>query len=118
MRTKIAALAATTTLRDILQSLKTKHRQSQRLLPVVNAAGMLSGVITRGEIRERLEVEGDALLSKRLEEIMWPQVVEASPDEPLRATVYRMAEKGVTRMPVVERETRQSQRLLPVVNAA
>ena len=107
MRTKIAALAATTTLRDILQSLKTKHRQSQRLLPVVNAAGMLSGVITRGEIRERLEVEGDALLSKRLEEIMLPQVVEAYPDEPLRATVYRMAEKGVTRMPVVERETRQ-----------
>ena len=107
MRTKIAALAATTTLRDILQSLKTKHRQSQRLLPVVNAAGMLSGVITRGEIRERLEVEGEALLSKRLEEIMLPQVVEAYPDEPLRATVYRMAEKGVTRMPVVERETRQ-----------
>ncbi|MGC1904892.1 MAG: CBS domain-containing protein, partial [Candidatus Acidiferrum sp.] len=27
--------------------------------------------------------------------------------EPLRAAVYRMAEKGFTRMPVVERETRK-----------
>ena len=28
--------------------------------------------------------------------------VEASPNEPLRMVVYRMAEKGITRMPVVE----------------
>jgi chloride channel protein, CIC family len=34
-------------------------------------------------------------------------VVEAYPDEPLRVTVHRMAEKGVTRMPVVEPETRR-----------
>src|SRR2546430_16009613 len=30
------------------------------------------------------------------------QTVKAFPDEPLRAVVYRMAEKGITRMPVVE----------------
>ncbi len=30
---------------------------------------------------------------------------ETAPNEPLRAAVYRMAERGVTRMPVVERET-------------
>jgi len=35
------------------------------------------------------------------------EAVEAYPDEPLRAAVYRMAEKGVTRMPVVERQTRR-----------
>jgi CBS domain containing-hemolysin-like protein len=29
--------------------------------------------------------------------------ITAYPDEPLRAVVYRMAETGVTRMPVVER---------------
>jgi len=33
--------------------------------------------------------------------------VEAYPDEPLRMVVYRMAEKGFTRMPVVERTTKK-----------
>jgi CBS domain-containing protein len=47
------------------------------------------------------------VLGKRLEEIMRPHTIEVYPDEPLRAAVYRMAEKGVTRMPVVERESRQ-----------
>jgi chloride channel protein, CIC family len=31
-------------------------------------------------------------------------VVVAYPDEPLRAVVYRMAETGLTRLPVVARE--------------
>jgi len=31
--------------------------------------------------------------------------LSASPDEPLRAVVYRMAEHGVTQLPVVEAET-------------
>src|ERR1700757_3889703 len=103
----MAALPAKNSLEDILHSLKTKHRQSQRLLPVVDSAGHLVGVITRGEIRERLGVEGDGLLARRLEEIDRPQVVEAYPDEPLRITVHRMAEKGVTRILVVEQETRR-----------
>ena len=103
----MAALPAKNSLEDILHSLKTKHRQSQRLLPVVDSTGHLIGVITRGEIRERLEQEGDALLAEKLEDIVRPQAVDAYPDEPLRVTVHRMAEKGVTRMPVVEPETRR-----------
>jgi chloride channel protein, CIC family len=107
MRTKIAALPASGSLKEILHSLNTKHRQSQRLLPVVHTTGQLAGVITRGEIRERLEREGGTLLSKTLQELGRAEAVEAYPDEPLRAAVYRMAEKGVTRMPVVERQTRR-----------
>ena len=107
MRTKIAALPGSSLLKDILHSLNTKHRQSQRLLPVVDSAGHLIGVVTRGEIRERIEDDGEALLAKKLQEIVRPHAVEAFPDEPLRATVHRMAEKGVTRMPVIEPDTRQ-----------
>ena len=54
-----------------------------------------------------MEKFGDDVLGKRLEEIMRPHTIEVYPHEPLRAAVYRMAEKGVTRMPVVERESRQ-----------
>ncbi len=59
------------------------------------------------EIRTQMEKFGGDVLGKRLEEIMRPHTIEVYPDEPLRAAVYRMAEKGVTRMPVVERESRQ-----------
>jgi H+/Cl- antiporter ClcA/CBS domain-containing protein len=107
MRTRIAALPAADSVRDVLHSLNTKHRQSQRLLPVIETNGRLVGVITRGEIRAQMEKFGDDVLGKRLEEIMRPHTIEVYPDEPLRAAVYRMAEKGVTRMPVVERESRQ-----------
>jgi CIC family chloride channel protein len=107
MRIRIAALPAADSVRDVLHSLNTKHRQSQRLLPVVDTNGLLVGVITHGEIRAQLEKFGDDVLGKRLEEIMRPHTIEAYPDEPLRAAVYRMAEKGVTRMPVVERDSRQ-----------
>jgi len=107
MRTRIAALPAADAVRDVLHSLNTKHRQSQRLLPVIDTNGRLVGVITRGEIRAQMEKFGDDVLGKRLEEIMRPHTIEVYPHEPLRAAVYRMAEKGVTRMPVVERESRQ-----------
>jgi Voltage gated chloride channel/CBS domain len=44
---------------------------------------------------------------KPLGDVVRSQVVSAYSDEPLRVVVYRMAEKGFTRMPVVERETRK-----------
>ncbi|HEY1422450.1 MAG TPA: chloride channel protein [Candidatus Acidoferrum sp.] len=105
MRTKIAALPAASSLEEILHSLHTKHRKSQRLLPVVDSEGRLAGVITRGEIRERMEGEGNALLGKRLDEIVKQHAIVVYPEETLRSAVHRMAEKGVTRMPVVQRET-------------
>jgi len=39
-----------------------------------------------------------------LGEAMKTKIVTAFPDEPLRLVVYRMAETGLTRMPVVDRE--------------
>ena len=39
-----------------------------------------------------------------LGEAIQKNVVTAFPDEPLRLVVYRMAETGVTRMPVVDRD--------------
>jgi H+/Cl- antiporter ClcA/CBS domain-containing protein len=105
MRSKIAVLPAASTLRDFQQSLRPHHRQSQRLLPVVNTEGRLIGVLTRGDIRERMEQGGDAELRRPLGEMVRAETVEAFPDEPLRVVVYRMAEKAITRMPVVERSS-------------
>jgi len=101
MRTNIVVLPAAGALRDFQRSLRADRNQSQRLLPVVDGEGKFVGVLTRGDIRERLELEGETALHRTLGELVRLEAVEASPDEPLRAVVYRMAEKGITRMPVV-----------------
>ncbi len=107
MRTKVAVLPAASTLGEILHSLRVDHRQKQRLLPVVNAEGQLVGVVTRGDLNERKEQNGDAALRWPIGDLVRTSTVEAYPDEPLRVVVYRMVEKGCTRMPVLERGTRK-----------
>jgi chloride channel protein, CIC family len=107
MRNKVVVLPAASILGEMQSSLRGDDRQQQRLLPVVNAGGQLIGVLTRRDIRERLEKEGNAALQRSLGELVRTETSETYPDEPLRVVVYRMAEKGFTRMPVVDRETRQ-----------
>jgi len=106
MRTKVAVLAANSTLGEIAHSLRVDPRQEQRLLPVVNTEGRFVGVVTRGDIRKQLETS-DAALGWPICDLVRTGTVEAYPDEPLRVVVYRMAEKGCSRMPVLERATRQ-----------
>jgi len=106
MRTNVAVLPAASSLEEFHNALND-HRQSQRLLPVVDDHGILAGVVTRGDLHQRLVQEGEAVLRRRLCELVRRETVEAFPDEPLRSVVYRMAEKQVTRMPVVEPDTRK-----------
>ena len=62
------------------------------------ASKKLTGVVTRKQLRELIESEpADARLAEMVRE-----PVMAHPDEPLRVVVMRMAETGLTRMPVVE----------------
>jgi H+/Cl- antiporter ClcA/CBS domain-containing protein len=107
MRTKVAVLPAESTLAEIWPALRADHRQEQRLLPVVSPEGRLIGVLTRGEIGRWMEEDRDAALTRSLGSLVRPDTVEAYPDEPLRVVVYRMADKGFTRMPVVGRTTRK-----------
>ena len=106
MRSKVVVLPSSSTAGEIQQSLRTSHRQKQSLLPVVDAQGQLAGVLTRGDLRERIEQE-DSAQRCQLGDLVRAETVEAYPDEPLRVVVYRMAEKGFTRMPVVDRATRK-----------
>ena len=107
MRTKVVVLPAANTLGEIWHSLRVDHRQEQRLLPVVSTEGQLVGVVTRGDISERMEQNGDAALKCPIRDLVRTGAVEAYPDEPLRVVVYRMVEKSCTRMPVVDRATRR-----------
>ena len=47
------------------------------------------------------------MLRRPLRDLVRRETLEAFPDEPLRSVVYRMAEKRITRMPVVDAGTRR-----------
>jgi CBS domain-containing protein len=56
MRTNVAALPASGKLGEVLDFLRVDidHPQDQRLLPVVDGAGALVGVLTRADMREAI----------------------------------------------------------------
>jgi CIC family chloride channel protein len=99
MRTQAVALPAAATigaLRDTL--IREPAHRGQHLYPVVDSERRLQGVITRKQLRA-LTASADAggYLGDAVQ-----TPVTARPDEPLRAVVFRMAETGFTRMPVVD----------------
>jgi len=101
MRTKLVALPANSTLAELRQTLVREPAQrGQHLYPVVDGARRLRGVATRKQLRGLMESAADGSLADVLRE-----PVVAHPDEPLRVVVLRMAETGLTRMPVVESES-------------
>jgi len=78
-----------------------------RLLPVLGPDGTLSRIFTSGDLHQWLGQRDGIDAGKALWELARRNVVSAPPDEPLRAAVHRMAENGITRLPVVEAETRK-----------
>jgi CBS domain-containing protein len=92
-------------LKDVLGSPQLTKWQLQRLLPLVDAEGRLAGVVTSGALHKWQEERDLNLLALPLIEVVRRESVNAHPDEPLRIVVNRMAETGITRMPVIERET-------------
>ena len=113
MRTNIAVLPANLPAQDLAESLRTDHRARQRLLPVVDEQGRLTGVLTRGDLQEFLEEHPTGSNGRPLAELVRRNPQIAYPDEPLRLVVYRMAETGLTRLPVVER--RDPHKLIGIV---
>jgi chloride channel protein, CIC family len=105
MRKPAVILAAGNTIEEVLQQLNADVAEKQRLFPVVDGQGSLAGVLTRNGLREKLEKLRAAREIQHLRELVQAHGVVAYSDDPLRVVVNRMAEKGVTRMPVVERES-------------
>jgi CBS domain-containing protein len=100
MRTKVVALPSNATVGDIRSMLLREPQQrGQHLFPVVDDDRHLRGVITRKQLRAMTQsADPGASVESR-------EPVVSYPDEPLRMIVYRMAETGLTRMPVVESAT-------------
>ncbi|MGH8541407.1 MAG: chloride channel protein, partial [Stenotrophobium sp.] len=76
------------------------HRQ--RLYPVLDDAGRLVGLTTRRDMLNAALSENTPA-SATVASVMNSAPITAYPDETLRELSYRMADKNVTRLPVVER---------------
>jgi CBS domain-containing protein len=105
VRTAVVALPADATpeaVSAVLGDSSPNERHQQRLFPVVDDKRRVIGVITRFGLRQWLA--GAAGASRRtLGDAIERHPVVAHPDEPLRAVVFRMAETGLTRLPVISR---------------
>jgi CBS domain-containing protein len=111
MRSDIVALPADRSVADLSKALSDDHsRRRQGLYPVVDREQKLVGVVPREELQQLVHCKNGRQLADVAQQD--PQV--AYPDEPLRVVVYRMAETGVTRFPVVERDG--SRRLVGMVS--
>jgi CBS domain-containing protein len=97
VRTAVVAMPEAST-RQSATELERSARREQRLFPIVNEANRVVGVIARGKLRTWLRDEQD---KRTLDEIIEHKPVVARADESLRAVVFRMAETGLTRMPVI-----------------
>jgi chloride channel protein, CIC family len=102
MRTSLVALPAGAALAELEQSLHSDRGRGQRLYPVVDEQNRVVGVVTRSNLHAHVTgraaggpEHGGALAVHR-------QPVVAYPGEPLRVVVYRMADTGLTRFPVVD----------------
>ena len=103
-RGAVAVLPSVATRASVAAALRPDStvRHEQRLFPVVDDTRRLVGVVARRQLREWLDSEpppqGATLASLDL-----PRPVTAYADETLSAIAFRMAESGVTRLPVVAR---------------
>jgi CBS domain-containing protein len=104
MRTNVAALPAEAPHEQLRRSLHGDSASPgrQRLYPVVDNDHELVGVVTRGDLRAIVE-QPPRHPGTPIGSYLRTRPVVAHPDESLRMIVYRMAETGLTRFPVVER---------------
>lgn len=104
MRTNVVVLPGDGTLEQAVEAIRTseQHPQGQHLFPVVAADNSLIGVVTRNHLLKLAEQTGRDAPAIHLSEIATQNPMVAFADEPLRVVVYRMAESGFTRFPVLD----------------
>jgi H+/Cl- antiporter ClcA/predicted transcriptional regulator len=104
MRTNVVAVPADASPEKLAQSINVERGQrGQYLYPVLGANHDMIGVVTRQDLRDLLDHPDMQDDGAPLAALIRKQPVVAYPDEPLRVVVFRMAETGLTRFPVVER---------------
>lgn len=104
MNVKFAALPKRALASEIVNSPDWPTYAAQRILPVVGENGYLVGIFTAEEI-EFLTKNGNESAAVPLGSLVKSDSMRAYSDETLRVLVYRMAQSGITELPVIERDS-------------
>jgi H+/Cl- antiporter ClcA/CBS domain-containing protein len=103
MTTDVPPVLASMPVRELAALMATGHPLARHYaLPIVDADGRLAGIITRGDVVKRLEVEPESAAT--VLEAGAADPVVCYPDEVLHAAVERMLKQEVGRLPVVSRD--------------
>jgi CBS domain-containing protein len=105
MRTNVVALPGNGTLDEAHELIHHSRPKGQYLFPVIDSKRSLLGVVSRKELLRLFDEARDVSALTRISEIASAEPVVALADEPLRIVVHRMAESGLTRMPVLDSRT-------------
>jgi len=107
MRSDVSTFPEATPVGEVLRSPEISFWQWQHLLPVLGPDRTLAGIFTSGDLDQWVGQRDSMDSTKAVRELARRNIVSASPDEPLRAAVHRMAENGITRLPVLETGTQK-----------
>jgi H+/Cl- antiporter ClcA/CBS domain-containing protein len=101
MATDVKAIPISSRRQDIAAAINGERR-GQSIFAVVDDRGELVGVVTRWMLEQWSEGDGTGAANDSVLAIVH-QPITAFPDESLRAVMNRMAETGMTSLPVVQR---------------
>lgn len=104
MNVKFAALPKSALASEIVNWPDWPAYAAQRMLPVVGENGYLVGIFTAEEIEYQVK-NGDESAAVPLGSLVKSDSIRAYTDETLRVLVYRMAQSGITELPVIERDS-------------
>jgi H+/Cl- antiporter ClcA len=100
--TRTEATAAISALKAPDRAARRPGTHEQRLFPVVDDDRRLVGVMARSRLRDWLD-DASTPPEQTIEEVALRDPIIAYADEPLRAVAFRLAETGLSRLPVVSR---------------
>lgn len=108
MRADVDTLPSTMALSELAPLLHdTPHGRGQRLYPVLDGDGRVAGVVGRSALQRALRDQETDGAASAFADLVNIRPVVAYPNDSLRTVAQRMAVTGVTRVPVVEPETRR-----------
>jgi len=110
MRTNVRTFSDVTTIKNLSDFVHRHENISQRLFPILDSRGHLTGVITHKQILDALSQPPDG----KLADWMNNDPLTASPNDSLRVIANQMAEHRLTRLPVVDPD--DPRRLLGLVS--
>ena len=104
MQTEPLTFSSSATREELLVQLRSRNPDGQGLFPILDAQEHLMGVVTRADLERWAQEHSSNNGNSSVSEIIRLHPVTAYPDEPLRVVANRMAETGLTRLPVIDRD--------------